>query len=769
MDYKSKKSLGPLSSSSSIYRVFVNTGSNFPQKDVIKKWDEGTVKITINPDGVVGCESHILKINKPFNAHKMGFTEDVFWVPEFKGNSGEPKLLKIEIEGTCLQKYPIFIREVAVQWEFKTYRFPIHNFLSPYTPMGGRTDTLQDGCLPYLYSVPGGGTLKHQEHDQAILDARDWSLNFVRSVVKWEQNVSPAGAAGYIAVKKYKHLPRFLKFRLAKTDAFEAGIHDATDEIVGSVAKGILHGLMGQRHHEQNHGWKDFHSYEVSFLKMAEMCRWKVDDIRDGLWVGEHFHKDHEFGRQILQGPNSINLRRVNEISAPWKEAIEKGFLKSYAIDGEDPQQVIKEGRLFEVLNSKELDGVADGGDQSMILLCEHQTWYVVQADVLLFQSKRLPVHESFVPVLIRLEYKNGQEPQTFWYPPEQRVDPMYYSWLLAKMHFRCADWQVYSLGTHYARAHTMNEVFAVSMYRNLPFQHPLFRILWPHLQGIIAINAQARQVLVNPSNNAFAKFMSAGDHLADLLVNCCTELKYDSMVIPKDFETRGLNDTSTVKLQYLFRDDSVSSWNILHEYATGMVDLSYKAEEDVSGDVELQDFVKEIANIGFAGFRDNKGAGFPTSISTKKELAEYMTVVIYNASWYHASVNFQINKYLAYMPNAPPSVLKPPPGQDNVATLEQIMETIPKYEIAVTTMALTEVLGNFSPIERFYLPTKTDNRSGYLGGNMAVSLEQEKCINKMERNMEKLRVAIVERNENSQTIPYTVMRPDLVPIATQI
>ncbi|XP_063690641.1 polyunsaturated fatty acid 5-lipoxygenase-like [Bolinopsis microptera] len=619
MDYKSKKSLGPISSSSSIYRVFLNTGSNLPQADVIKKWNEGTVKITINPDGVEGCESHILRINEPFNTHKMGFTDVVFWVPESKENSGEPKLLKLEIEGNCLKKYPIFFREVAIQWEFKTYRFPIHNFLSPYTPCNGRTDTLQDGCLPYLYSVPGSGTLKHQEHDLAILSARDWSLSFVRSVVKWEQNVSPNGVAGYIAVKTYKELPRFLKFRLAKTDAFESGITDAGNEIVCSIVKGYLCGLKCQRLHEQSHSWNDFHSYEESFLKMAEKSRWKVDDIREGLWVGEHFQKDHEFGRQILQGPNSINLRRVNEISAPWKEAIEKGFLKPYAIDGEDPEQVIKEGRLFEVLNSKTLDGVADGGAMSFKLLGTKETWYVVQADVLLFQSKRLPVHESFVPVLIRLEYKNGQEPQTFWYPPEKRIDPNYYSWLLAKMHFRCADWQVYSLGTHYARAHTMNEVFAVSMYRNLPFQHPLFRVLWPHLQGIIAINAQARQVLVNPSNNAFAKFMSAGDHLAELLVNCCKELRYDSLVIPKDFETRGVANTSTVKLQYLFRDDSVSLWNILHDYATGMVDLSYKAEEDVSGDLELQDFVKDIANIGFAGFHGNKGAGFPTSILTKK------------------------------------------------------------------------------------------------------------------------------------------------------
>ena len=55
------------------------------------------------------------------------------------------------------------------------------------------------------------------------------------------------------------------------------------------------------------------------------------------------------------------------------------------------------------------------------------------------------PSHK-LVPVAIRLEYRNGGDLPTYWYPPpseEHEFSPSYLSWLLAKMYFRSADMQV--------------------------------------------------------------------------------------------------------------------------------------------------------------------------------------------------------------------------------------------------------------------------------------------------------------------------------------
>ena len=136
-----------------------------------------------------------------------------------------------------------------------------------------------------------------------------------------------------------------------------------------------------------------------------------------------------------------------------------------------------------------------------------------------------------------------------------------------------------------------MNEPFAISLHRNLPSAHPLYRLLQPHFEGIIGINAQARQHLIAASNNAFARFMSAGDNLLPLLKNCCKGMHYDHMVMPDHFEKRGLLDIPN----FYFRDDCMSMWSILLRYVGEMVDLSYESDDWVSNDEELQLFVKEI------------------------------------------------------------------------------------------------------------------------------------------------------------------------------
>jgi len=763
--------------SSDVYHVYLHTGCKLPQANTIKKID-GTIKITINPGAnedddpeATVCQSKILKIKEKFSSHSEGTVDVEFWVPK-EERVGEPKLLKIELDGgscSCIcTKDPLYIREVTVMWDNKTYRFPIHNYLSPYTPSrsccGSTEDgTPQQGCVPYLYATPGHGTLKHNETEDFILRAREKDHNITNSMMPWENADKVGPIPSWIDVKggEYENLPRFLQFRDAWLDAFE-GARDAGEDkmkcpVILNKVCSCCCGGPPQRN------FKSFTDYADSFTKMGESVGWNKKDIQDGLKVGQIFHHDAEFARQIIQGPNSTRLRRVENLSDTWQEAIDKDMLPTYAIDGEDLNAVIKDGRLFEILYSEILNDIGHGGENSKFITGTTQTWYVVQADCLLFQSNTRPEDKSFVPVLIRLENKNDGEKQTWWHPAENdtsMTDPKYLSWLLAKMYFRCADWGIYSIGTHYARAHAMNEVFASSMYRNLPSAHPLLRLLQPHFQGIIGINMQARKVLISPTENAFANFMSSGDDLPQLLVNCCKELDYEHLVIPKDFESRGLKDLPN----FFFRDDSEDLWMILLDYVKNMVDLSYLSEDDVSKDTELQKFVEEIRGPGFEGFG---GAGFPESIETKEKLVEYLTALIFNVSCFHTGVNFQTNKYLGHLVNAPPSLRLPPPEQDDVITMERIMNSLPQYEVALATMVIIGVLSNFSPIERFYVETKAENRQGYLGENLAVSLEQEGHIKDMVKEMEKLRDKIADRNKGKY-LAYDVLSPNNIPITTQ-
>ena len=736
------------------YTFIIQTGADIPSKHSTSMWDDGTMILTINP-GSETSESKPIKIHKPFPTMTEGAVTVDFWLPS---NIGVPKLIKVDLESNKFElvKDALYVREITILYNRDPYRFPIKNFVYPHNPIRGNPTVAEMGCPPHFLVREGAGTLKHHETEDFIIKAREEDLDTIHSMVQWndlEENPTGLLYPGFLGIMEYDNLPRFLQFREAKLDAFNELRSAGMKEVKANVLDNIKDKILGRYKEER---FESFEQYEM-FLKMkSDEMGWSKEIIQEALKVAKIFRQDEEFGRQMLCGPNAMYIHKVNTLDDRWSG----GNVPEYALEGKSLDDVIAEGHLFEV-TFDELIGIPHGGSFSKKLTGSKQTWHVVLADCLLY----LRNDQKLVPVQIRLENRNDKEAATWWGPPSPEITdlshPKHLAWLYAKMWFRCADVNVYSLCTHFARAHATNELFAVACYRNLPNAHPIFRMLQPHIQGIIPVNVQARAVLVNPGRNAFSLFLSAGDNLKIVFNNYYKQFHYEDLILPLDVEKRGVGEIP----EYLYRDDTLSHWRIISQYVSEMVHLIYPTEEDVALDIELQNVLKDVVDMGFRGYEN--GAGFPREISTREKLTEYLTALIVNISVFHTAVNFQTFTSYTYPPSVPTCMTKSPPKQDEEITMELILECLPVLEITFIAMNISFNLGQFSPIEKFYLGEPGENKLGVLGENMAVAPEQEACIRRMEDRMRAFKAEIDERNKG-RYLKYDVLSPINTPLTTQ-
>ena len=60
-----------------------------------------------------------------------------------------------------------------------------------------------------------------------------------------------------------------------------------------------------------------------------------------------------------------------------------------------------------------------------------------------------------------------------------------------------CVFVQLHQLRDHLLMTHLIMEPFAVSLYRNVPRVHPVFKLLVPHVRYTMAINTIGRITLI--------------------------------------------------------------------------------------------------------------------------------------------------------------------------------------------------------------------------------------------------------------------------------
>uniref|UniRef100_A0A8D2BCQ5 Arachidonate 15-lipoxygenase n=1 Tax=Sciurus vulgaris TaxID=55149 RepID=A0A8D2BCQ5_SCIVU len=438
-----------------------------------------------------------------------------------------------------------------------------------------------------------------------------------------------------------------------------------------------------------------------------------VDDFNWIFWCGysklavrQSWKEDAISGYQFLNGANPMLLR--HSIQLPDHLVFPPGTEELQA----QLQKELKGGTLFEADFSL-LDGIKAN------VICSHQQHLVAPLVMLKLQSDG-----QLLPMAIQLQLPRiGSTPPLLFLPTDP---PMV--WLLAKCWVRSSQFQLHEMQSHLLRGHLMAE----ATMRCLPSIHLIFKFIIPHLRYTMGINLWARNGLVSDCG-VFDQVVSTGGggHL-DLLKRAGGLLTYSSFCPPDDLAEWGLLE---VKSSY-YAQDALRLWEITYRYVEGIMDLHYKTDVAVRDDHELQNWCREITEIGLLGAQDR---GFPTSLQSRAQVCHFVTMCIFTCTGQHSSI------HLGQVLNLG--------NWEFDATMEMVMATLPTVNQATLQMSIIWQLGRRQPI---MVPLGQHEEEYFSSpGSKAV-------LKRFREEQAVLDKEIEVRNENLD-IPYEYLRPSLV------
>ncbi|XP_035985630.1 hydroperoxide isomerase ALOXE3 [Fundulus heteroclitus] len=461
--------------------------------------------------------------------------------------------------------------------------------------------------------------------------------------------------------------------------------------------------------------WTDFDELN----NLMDYSKHKILD-----YVKENWRDDDFFGYQFLNGVNPMLIKCIKAL--PDNFQVTDDMISQYCNVNLDNE--IKKGNIF-LCDYKLLDGVETHE-------INEKQQYLVAPLVLLYKTPK----EKLVPIAIQLQQKPAADNPIFLPSDSQ------YDWLLAKIFVRSAEFNLHQLNFHLLRTHLLAEVFAVSLLRNLPMVHPLYKLLIAHTRYTLNVNVLARNNLIS-EHGIFTEFAaSGGDGMFQIMKRSLSSLTYKSLCIHDDIKERGMENIPN----FYYRDDGCRLWDILHSFVEGILKHYYKNDKDVEQDTELQNWIRDIYQHGF---HSREKSGIPQRLNSVSELVKFVTMVIFTGSVQHSAVNSGQFDFGGWMPNMPSTMQCPPPTEKGKATEDKIMAALPnKY----TTRRAIDTL---------FLLTQTYSDAVKLGDYPEEHFTEEKpreLIKKFQQDLTKLSEKIKERNKNLP-VPYEYLDPENV------
>ncbi|XP_037350223.1 polyunsaturated fatty acid lipoxygenase ALOX15B-like isoform X2 [Talpa occidentalis] len=227
-------------------------------------------------------------------------------------------------------------------------------------------------------------------------------------------------------------------------------------------------------------------------------------------YVFEHWREDTFFASQFLNGLNPVLIRRCRCL--PKNFPVTDAMVAPVLGPGTCLQAELEKGSLYLVDHA-----ILSGLRPSII---NGRPQFVAAPLTLLHQCPGGPL----LPLAIQLTQTPGPDSPIFL-PSDAAED-----WLLAKTWVRHAEFLVHEMISHLLRTHFVMETFFLSMLRQLPLCHPIFKSTSLGRVGSLELIAKGLEVVT-----------------------------YRSLCLPYQLADREVQDLT----HYYYRDDGLQIWGV--------------------------------------------------------------------------------------------------------------------------------------------------------------------------------------------------------------
>ncbi|MBD2193923.1 MULTISPECIES: lipoxygenase family protein [Calothrix] len=433
--------------------------------------------------------------------------------------------------------------------------------------------------------------------------------------------------------------------------------------------------------------------------------------------IAQTFQEDAVFAYMRVAGYNPVMIERVSKLSDRFPVTDEH----YQAVMGSDDslQAAGEEGRLY-LTDYGIFEGALNGTYPT------EQKY--VYAPLALFAVPRGSNSDRFLrPVAIQC----GQTPSPDY--PIITPNSGKYAWLFAKTIVQIADANFHEPVTHLARTHLFVGAFAIATYRQLPANHPLSLLLRPHFAGTLAINDAAQRILIARGGGVDRLLSSTIDNSRVLAVKGLQSYGFNSAMLPKQFEQRGVSDRNLLPI-YPYRDDALLVWDAIRQWVSDYLQLYYATDRDIQNDTALQSWAAEVQ--AYEGGRISE-FGEDGRIQTRDYLIDAVTLIIFTASAQHAAVNFPQKDLMGYAAALPLAGYVPASALKGEVTEQDYLKLLAPLDQAQRQYNLLALLGSiyYNKLGEYPQAHFTDSRVKPLLQNFQENLQQvEHAIN--QRNL---------------------------------